>query len=163
MRRPRITEAHRRVFLQALAQGKTRAAAARLAHKDLTGTAFRGLEHRDSRFASLVAAAEREGGLERLDQIDSKLDSLAFDEDKPNLRALELLAATHHPDYLWMRRNGGTGGSAEVGLDSVIDPELLTREQLAQLVDLVKMGQGLIPNPELRAELEAGPVIEEAV
>jgi hypothetical protein len=155
--RPRITLNHQTVFLAALAAGKTRGVAARLAHKGLTGTAFRGLEHRDPKFAQKVAAATREGALERLDLIDGEFEKRAFDPEKPNLRALELLAATHHPDYLWMRRGGGASGH-ESELGGTIDPELLTRDQLAQLVHLVKMGQGLEPNPELRAELEAAPM-----
>lgn len=163
-RRPKITPEHQRIFLAALAAGKTRGVAARTAHKDLSGTAFRGIENRYPTFAAQVQAALREGALERLDLIDGEFERRAFDPEKPNLRALELLAATHHPDYLWMRRSGPAGNTgAQGGLDSVIDPELLTRDQLAQLVELVKIGQGLIPNPELRHELEAGPVIEEAV
>lgn len=161
-RRPKITPAHQKVFLAALAAGKTRGVAARTAHKDLTGTAFRGIENRYPTFAAQVQAALREGSLERLDLIDGEFERRAFDPEKPNLRALELLAATHHPDYIWMRRGGsGAATGPEGGLQSVVDPELLTREQLAQLVDLVKMGQGLIPNPELRAELEAGPAIDQ--
>lgn len=136
--------------------------AAREAHPELTGTAFRGLAHRDPKFAAKVAAAEREGYLERLDKIDSEFERRAFNEQAAgSAKALEILAATHHPDYLWMRRGGASPGEAG-GIEAAIDPELLTRDQLAQLVQLVKMGQGLEPNPELRAELEAPPAIEAA-
>jgi hypothetical protein len=155
--RTRITLQHQTVFLAALAAGKTRGVAARLAHKNLTGTQFRGLEHRDQKFAAKVAAATREGQLERLDMIDGEFERRVFDPENRNMRALELYAATHHPDYLWLRRGGAAPGQ-EGTLESVIDPELLTRDQLAQLVELVKMGQGLVPNPELRAELEAPPM-----
>lgn len=142
----------------------SRGDAAREAHKDLTGTAFKGIENREPKFAAAVAEAERQGRDERADKIEGQFHKRAFDPDRPNLRALEILAATHHPDYAWLRRRGARSADGEeLGLKAMIDPELLTREQLLRLAELVRMGQGLIPNPELDAErrgLPPGDTIE---
>lgn len=163
-RRPKITPAHRRTFLAALAAGKSRGDAAREAHKDLTGTAFRGIENREPKFAALVAAAEREGRLELGDRISSEFERRAFDTETKSMRALEILAATHHPDYAWLRRRGTTSTDGEqLGLRAVIDPDLLTAGQLEELVTLIEMGQGKRENPELAAEsrgLPSGDVID---
>ena len=157
-RRPKITPAHRRVFLDELRAGRTRGVAARAAHKDLTGTAFRAIMHRDRAFAAKVAEAEAEGVQARVERIDGEFERRAFDETKPSLRALEILAATHHPDYLWLRRRGSTGtDGSQNGLQLLIDPELLTRAQLEELVHLIEMGQGKLPNPELDAERRGLP------
>ena len=56
-------------------------------------------------------------------------------------------------------------GMLSGAIEAAVDPELLTREQLLQLIELVKMGQGLIPNPELEHEpprLQAGEQIVDA-
>ena len=163
-RRVKITPAHRRTYLDALARGMNRGDAAREAHKDLTGTASRGIENREAKFAAQVADAERQGREERAHKIDGQFEKRAFDPDRPNLRALEILAATHHPDYAWLRRRGARSADGEeLGLKAMIDPELLTRGQLLLLAELVRMGQGLIPNPELDAErrgLPSGDVVD---
>lgn len=142
----------------------TRGEAAREAHKDLTGTAFRGIENRESKFAAQVADAERTGRDARADKIEGQFHKRAFDPDKPSQRALETLAAAYHPDFAWLRRGGTrTTANEDLGLRAQIDPDLLTREQLLQLAELVRMGQGLIPNPALDAErrgLPPGDVIE---
>lgn len=154
-RRPKITPAHRRDYLAHLAAGATRSEAARKVHKDLTGTAFRGIENREPKFRQQVEAAEREGQISRADRIDEQFDLRAFDPDRPNLRALEILAATHVEKYRWLRRGAAARGpDGPGGVEAAIDPDLLTREQLLRLIELVKMGQGMIPNPELDRERE---------
>jgi hypothetical protein len=172
MRQPKITPALRRRYLAALAEGCTRSEAARKAGKDLTGTMFRNLEHREEGFAIQAATAQREGAAVRADKIHEQFENRAFDADRPSMRALEVLAATHVDEYRWLRRGAAARGPDGPGgsIEAAIDPELLTREQLLQLIELVKMGQGLIPNPELQHEprqLAAGDQVidveEEAV
>lgn len=158
------TDEEQQRYLAAVRQGQPRPVAARLAHPELTGTAFRGLASRDQAFAAQLQDAEAEGHGALQDLTRAAIQRRALSTEERSTKALEMQAATILPEYAWLKRGGYRGGDGDDMTVPFIDRTLLTRAQKEQLLLLIEYGQGQRPNPELEAErrqiASAHPVID---
>lgn len=158
------TEDEQQAYLAAVRAGQPRPVAARMAHPELTGTAFRNLAGRDAGFNVQLQEAEAEGHGALQDLTRAAIQRRALSTDERSTKALEIQAAAILPEYAWLKRGGYRGGDGDEMTVPFIDRTLLTRAQKEQLLLLIEYGQGQRPNPELEAErrhiASAHPVIE---
>ena len=163
-----ITAAERAAFLKHVRQGANRWEAARAV--DQTASMFRGLAATDPKFRAAyeAACAEREALAEEAredyrDALRSILAQRALNPEERSSRFLLAEAATHLPEYGWMRdrRRGTSEPQSEFPIPQV-EMANFTSAQLEELEtvaarfwELIAIGQGRVANPELGAEGEA--------
>lgn len=154
-----LTAEQREAFLEHVRCGATRYEAARML--DETATRFRGLAHVDPEFRARYAEAceERDRLAEETredyrDALRAVLAERALNPEERSSRFLLAEAATHLPEYEWMRQRGRREPepSSEFQIPQV-DPSLLSTDELAELHavaqrfwELVEIGQGRRPS-----------------
>lgn len=162
-----VTESEREAFLREVAAGANRQEAAETIGS--TGTRFRSLCVTDADFNAEYLLAIEAGREAYRDRLRTVLKKRATNPEEKSSRFLLAEAATHLPEYQWMKERGRH--QAPELTDGLPRPLMefsrLTTDQLEELdriwaraEELVAIGQGRAVNPE-RAEIEAVVVVTE--